>query len=192
MMKIGIFGGSFNPIHNGHIEIVKFMISTLNLDKMLIVPVGIPSHKKNNLLNGKKRLTMCKLAFKDLNNIEVLDIEIKQNSTSYTIDTLKKIISIYGEYNKYFEIIGKDSADYFEQWKNYEEILKLSTVVVFDREEYIGKKIKDLIYLKTPLFPISSTQIREKLKKDENIDNLVPLAVKNFIEKYNLYSEGEN
>lgn len=192
MMKIGIFGGSFNPIHNGHIEIVKFMISTLNLDKMLIVPVGIPSHKKNNLLNGKKRLTMCKLAFKDLNNIEVLDIEIKQNSISYTIDTLKKIISIYGEYNKYFEIIGKDSADYFEQWKNYEEILKLSTVVVFDREEYIGKKIKDLIYLKTPLFPISSTQIREKLKKDENIDNLVPLAVKNFIEKYNLYSEGEN
>lgn len=191
-MKIGIFGGSFNPIHNGHIEIVKFMISTLSLDKILIVPLGIPSHKKNNLVAGEKRATMCKLAFKDLKNIEILDLEIKQNSTSYTIDTLKKIISIYGEYNEYFEIIGKDSADYFNSWKDYKEILRLSTVVVFDREAYKGEKIEGLIYLKTPFFPISSTQIREKIKKNENIDNLVPLAVKKFIKKYNLYSEGEN
>lgn len=191
-MKIGIFGGSFNPIHNGHIEIVKFMISTLSLDKILIVPLGIPSHKKNNLVAGKKRATMCKLAFKDLKNIEILDLEIKQNSTSYTIDTLKKIISIYGEYNEYFEIIGKDSADYFNSWKDYKEILRLSTVVVFDREAYEGEKIEGLIYLKTPFFPISSTQIREKIKKNENIDNLVPLAVKKFIKKYNLYLEGEN
>lgn len=191
-MKIGIFGGSFNPIHNGHIEIVKFMISTLSLDKILIVPLGIPSHKKNNLVTGEKRATMCKLAFKDLKNIEILDLEIKQNSTSYTIDTLKKIISIYGEYNEYFEIIGKDSADYFNSWKDYKEILRLSTVVVFDREAYEGEKIEGLIYLKTPFFPISSTQIREKIKKNENIDNLVPLAVKKFIKKYNLYLEGEN
>lgn len=191
-MKIGIFGGSFNPIHNGHIEIVKFMISALSLDKMFIVPLGIPSHKKNNLVAGEKRVAMCKLAFKDLKNIEILDLEVKQNSTSYTIDTLKKIISIYGEYNEYFEIIGKDSADYFNQWKNYEEILKLSTVVVFDRGECMGEKIQGLIYLKTTLFPISSTQIREKIKKNEDIESFVPLAVKEFIKKYNLYSEGEN
>lgn len=187
-MKIGIYGGSFNPIHNAHIEIVKFVLDKLKLDKIIIIPVGTASHRDDIVVDGQLRLKMCKLAFKNEKNILVSDIEISENKVSYTIDTLNKIISLYGKENEFYEIIGGDSANYFSTWKEYEKILELSKVVIFRRKGYTGDIIhKNLIYLNTPLYDISSTMIRKKIHNNEDISDLVPKKVANFIKDNSLY-----
>lgn len=187
-MKIGIFGGSFNPVHNGHVLVVKYVIENINLDKIIIVPVGIPSHRKNDLEDGEERLWMCKLAFKNINNVDVSDIEVKEKKTSYTYDTLLKIKKLYGKENEYYEIIGEDSYAYFDKWKNYKEILKLSKVVVLQRDGYEGNIISEnVIILNSPFFPYSSTEIRKRLENKEKINDMVSKDVLNYINQKNLY-----
>lgn len=181
-MKIGIYGGSFNPIHLGHEMIAKLVLENLNLDKLIIIPVGIPSHRENNLKNSLLRYELCKIVFKDIKKIEVSDIEIKQNKVSYTYDTLLEIRKIYGKNNEYYEIIGEDSLENFETWKNYKEILELCKLVVLKRKSYKEEKIKEIknkikhkniIFLENDYFNFSSTEIREKLSRGEDISSMV-------------------
>ncbi len=187
-MRIGIYGGSFNPIHKAHVGIVKFILEKLELDRIIIIPVGKASHRDDVTVSGELRKRMCELAFEGEEKIVISDIEIKNQDTSYTIDTLKKIISCYGENNEFYEIVGEDSAYNFSKWKDYEKILELSKVIVFRREGYEGGVVhKNIIYLDTPLYNISSTMIRERLAKDERVDDLLPQKVADFIEKNQLY-----
>lgn len=176
-MKIGIYGGSFNPIHIGHEKIAELVLKELNLNKLLVIPVGIPSHKENNLKDSFFRYELCKKVFEGIDKIEVLDIEIKKSVVSYTYDTLLEIINIYGTEHEYFEIIGEDSLENFNSWKNYEKILELSKLVVLKRKNYNGNKFeikhKNIIFLKNPYFDFSSTEIREKLKLGEDISHMV-------------------
>lgn len=202
-MKIAIFGGSFNPIHNGHIKIVLEAIKLLKLDKIIVVPVGIPSHR-SDLISGEHRYEMCKLAFESLDILEgssltIQDIrekvyisheEIKSDETSYTYETLMNYKEIYKE-SEFYEIIGEDSGNNFKTWKDYEKILLESKVTVFRRkgnELKIEKSIRDMmLILDTPYFPYSSTEIREKIEKNINIDGLLPKKVIKYIAYKNLY-----
>ncbi len=176
-MKIGIFGGSFNPIHKGHEQIALLAIKELNLDKLIIVPVGKASHRKDNLENRNFRLELCKKVFEDFENIEVSDVEVRDEEVSYTYKTLEKIIEKYGKENEYFEILGEDSIAYFDKWKNYKKILEKSKVVVFKRKKVNGKYNhivhKNIIYLESPYFDISSTEIRERIKNKKDLKDLV-------------------
>lgn len=187
-MKIGIFGGSFNPVHNAHIEIIKYILDNLNLDKIIIIPVGIPSHKDNNLALENLRLAMCELAFDKFPKVEVSDIEIRDNKVSYTIDTLKKIQNIYGKENEYFEIVGDDCIENFHKWKDYKNILKLSKLIVYKRGVF-HKKDKNIIYLDNDICQISSTEIRDKITKGESINNFLPPQVLKIIQDNNLYKK---
>jgi len=105
-MKIAIYGGSFNPMHIGHEKIVDYVLKNLDMDKIIIIPVGIPSHRENNLEQSDTRLKICKEIFKNNKKVEVSDIEIKSEGKSYTYDTLLKLIEIYGKDNEFFEIIN--------------------------------------------------------------------------------------
>lgn len=186
-MRIGIYGGSFNPIHNGHVFMAKCAIRTLKLDKLLIIPVGIPSHRENILVDGKIRMKMCKEAFKNEKKIEVLDIEIKNKELCYTYDTLLKIMELYKNAEIY-EIVGGDSAENFRSWKNYKEILKLSRVVIFKRKGYKNTLPKEeVIEIETDYLPYSSTEIRNKIKNGKKIDKDVPKEVEKIIVKKSLY-----
>ena len=109
-MRIGIYGGSFNPIHKAHVEIVKFILKKLELDRIIIIPVGKASHRDDIMLSGELRKKMCELAFEGNEKIIISDIEIKSKKTSYTIDTLKKIISFYGGHHEFYEIVGEDAV----------------------------------------------------------------------------------
>lgn len=187
-MRIGIYGGSFNPIHKAHVEIVKFILKKLELDRIIIIPVGKASHRDDIMLSGELRKKMCELAFEGNEKIIISDIEIKSKKTSYTIDTLKKIISFYGGHHEFYEIVGEDSAYNFSKWKDYKKILELSKVIVFRREGYSGGvSHNNIIYLDTPLYNISSTLVRERLKKNEKVDDLLPQKVADFIQKNKLY-----
>lgn len=187
-MRIGIYGGSFNPIHNAHIGIVKYILNKLQLDKIIIIPVGKASHRDDVMVDGELRKKMCELAFEGEKKVSISDIEVKSKKISYTIDTLRKLIALYGGHNEFYEIVGEDSAYNFTKWKEYDKILELSKVVVFRREGYNGGiEHKNIIYLDTPLYDISSTMIRKKIQVGESILKLVPKKVAEFIENNKLY-----
>ena len=189
-MRIAIYGGSFNPMHIGHEKIVDYVLNNLNMDKIIIIPVGIPSHRENNLEQSDTRLKICKEIFKENKKIEVSDIEIKSEGKSYTYDTLLKLMDLYGENNEFFEIIGEDSLKSLKTWKNYEELLKICKFIVFRRkddkniqidEEFLNNK--NIIILENEYYNISSTEIRNMVKNNEDISAFVNKKVKKLIEK---------
>ena len=189
-MRIAIYGGSFNPMHIGHEKIVDYVLNNLNMDRIIIIPVGIPSHRENNLEQSDTRLKICKEIFKGNKKIEVSDIEIKSEGKSYTYDTLLKLIDLYGENNEFFEIIGEDSLKSLKTWKNYEELLKICKFIVFRRkddkniqidEEFLNNK--NIIILENEYYDISSTEIRNMVKNNEDISAFVNKKVKKLIEK---------
>jgi len=189
-MRIAIYGGSFNPMHIGHEKIVDYVLNNLNMDKIIIIPVGIPSHRENNLEQSDTRLKICKEIFKGNKKIEVSDIEIKSEGKSYTYDTLLKLMDLYGENNEFFEIIGEDSLKSLKTWKNYEELLKICKFIVFRRkddkniqidEEFLNNK--NIIILENEIYDISSTEIRNMVKNNEDISAFVNKKVKKLIEK---------
>ena len=189
-MRIAIYGGSFNPMHIGHEKIVDYVLNNLNMDMIIIIPVGIPSHRENNLEQSDTRLKICKEIFKGNKKIEVSDIEIKSEGKSYTYDTLLKLIDLYGENNEFFEIIGEDSLKSLKTWKNYEELLKICKFIVFRRkddkniqidEEFLNNK--NIIILENEYYNISSTEIRNMVKNNEDISAFVNKKVKKLIEK---------
>ena len=189
-MRIAIYGGSFNPMHIGHEKIVDYVLNNLNIDKIIIIPVGIPSHRENNLEQSDTRLKICKEIFKGNKKIEVSDIEIKSEGKSYTYDTLLKLMDLYGENNEFFEIIGEDSLKSLKTWKNYEELLKICKFIVFRRkddkniqidEEFLNNK--NIIILENEYYNISSTEIRNMIKNNEDISAFVNKKVKKLIEK---------
>lgn len=189
-MKIGIYGGSFDPPHYGHKEICEYVIDKLKLDKLLIIPVGIASHGKDNLSSAQDRLKMCELTFLKIDKTIISSIEIDKKETSYTYKTLLELIKEFGENNEYFEIIGEDSANYFDKWKEYKKILELSTVVVLKRKGY--KNIVDsekIITIDNPYFNISSTQIREKIKNNYDVSNYIDKDTHDFIKTKGLYKK---
>ena len=189
-MRIAIYGGSFNPMHIGHEKIVDYVLNNLNMDKIIIIPVGIPSHRENNLEQSDTRLKICKEIFKGNKKIEVSDIEIKSEGKSYTYDTLLKLMDLYGENNEFFEIIGEDSLKSLKTWKNYEELLKICKFIVFRRKDdkniQIDKEFlnnKNIIILENEYYNISSTEIRNMVKNNEDISFFVNKKVKKLIEK---------
>lgn len=187
-MKIGIYGGSFNPPHYGHENISKLIIKKLNLDKLIIIPIGTACHGKTNLLDKEERYDLCKISFKNIPKVEISRVEIDSDDVSYTYDTLKKIIKKYGKEHEYFEIIGEDSAAYFDEWKNYKDILKLAKVVVLKRKGYTSAiKSKNIIEIENDYYDVSSSEIREKLYKGENCKDSLKKEVLDYIKIKKLY-----
>lgn len=200
MKNIGIFGGTFNPIHNGHLYIAEEALNTLKLDEVVFVPSGRPPHKKNdkNLLDEDLRYEMAKMAIRGYENFSLTDYEIRKKGLSYTYETLKYFNSIYKDSNLYF-ITGADCLIDIYKWKNIEEIFKEATLVVFNRygvskEEILKQKAKveeafgkEVIFLDTLSLDISSTFIRKAIKAEYNLTYFLPPSVRNFIKELKLY-----
>ena len=186
-MRVGIYGGSFNPIHMGHLLIAEYVREEMKLDKIFFIPVGIPSHRLNDLVIPDYRIEMVKRACSTNKNFEVLDIEMKEEKTSYTYDTLVKLKNIYPEY-EFYEIIGEDSADYLHTWKNYEKMLEMTKFIVLKREK-IGyqSQHENIIVLDSPEIDISSGWVRERIKEGKSIKYSVHEQVERFIQEKKLY-----
>lgn len=197
-MKIAIYGGAFNPVHIGHIEIVKQLTKQFNFDKILIVPSKFSPHKPNNeLVSDVDRLNMCKLAFDNIKNCEVSDIEIKRNKISYTVDTLFELKTIY-PFDEIYLVCGSDMFLSLLNWRKPDEIFKMANILAFRRDdEDISKMIEyknqlinfceKVIICEVKISPFSSTEIRNAIKKNKPFENYVTKEIYSYIKDNKLY-----
>ena len=202
-MRIGVYGGSFNPIHTGHIRLAQSYLEALSLDKILVIPANIPPHKRaRQLLPGETRLELCRLACLDDPRLEVSDIELQREGSSYTVDTLRALKVLYPGAELHL-IVGSDMFMTMETWKESSEIFKMCRLCTGARQEgeyaMLQEKAKMLeafgaesILLDIPVFDISSTEIRRAvaLGADQKmLERWVPAKVATAILEQGCYAE---
>lgn len=196
-MKIALYGGAFNPVHNEHINIVRSAVKELGLQKVFIIPTCVSPHKKGVLsARGKDRLNMCRLAFLEVPQAEVSDCELKRGGVSYSYVTCRQFKKQFPEDELYF-IIGADMLESFSFWKEPEEILKCVTLAVCAREDEkkLDKEIKkfqkqfkkDIVKINYTGKAVSSTRVRVLSALGEDTAPYVPQAVKSYIKKNGIY-----
>ncbi len=202
MQKIAVFGGTFNPIHNGHMHLAKRFAKMIGAQRVLLIPTYQPPHKHApNLAPGRDRLAMCRLACEG-NIFEVSDIELKRRGRSYTADTLRELKKRNPDSELYL-ITGEDMFLTLKQWYEAETIFRLAVLCAAPRSgdglrslldyaeilEREGAKtfIRNIEYL-----PISSTMVRNAVRDGKSISELVPPKVADYIAENKLYLEQEN
>ena len=188
MQRIGILGGTFNPIHIGHLAIAQMAKEKVGLDKVIFVPAFIPPHKiVAHLADAKDRLAMVRLAIADNPSFAVSDYEIKKGGRSFSIDTVRHFRSIYAGKAKLYFIIGGDSLASLPTWKQIDKLLQLVTFIAVNRPGYkkIPKAIKH-IAVESEL-NISSSDLRKWVTQGKTIKYLVPDKVTRYIEQHKIY-----
>lgn len=195
--KIGIFGGTFNPIHNGHLMIAQYAMEECNLSEVIFLPNGNPPHKNaDNLADAIHRLNMVKLAVSDCLNFSVSDYEIKREESSYTVDTNAYLKTLYN-CPLYF-IIGADSLYTLNKWKSPERLIKECRFIVADRLckdvndvrkecERLNSLGGDFTYLSMPRYDISSTELRKEIYDGNYFTGHIPANVIEYIIQNELY-----
>ena len=187
-MRIGILGGTFNPVHNGHINLAVGAMRKLMLDSVIFVPAKIPPHKINrNILLAKERYKMTSIAIKGLPHFAVSDYEIKSRGTSYSVRTLKVFRKKFGKKTEIFFITGSDSLAQLKAWKHLDRIMKLANFVVANRPGHRIRAVKGVIMINIPNVDISSSDIRQRIKKGLSVKKLIPGNVLKYINKKGLY-----
>jgi len=197
-MRTGIMGGTFNPIHNGHLILANVAYETLGLDKVLFMPSGT-SYMKKNVLAAKKRIEMVRLAISCYPQFELSLVEAVRQGNSYTSETLAYLTE-KNPNTCYFLIMGADSLFQIEKWKNPKQIFSLAKIACAVRDDYSLNGLKkkgqqlqslgaDIIYLDMPKINISSTDIRTKVKEQRSIADDVPMEVADYIQRERLYYE---
>ena len=194
MSKVGIFGGAFDPIHSGHVEMAVLAKKELKLSEMLIIPTANPPFGKKCSAPFSDRAEMAGLAFEGIDGFAVSDIEKKISGKSYTINTLRALKEIYPQGTDFWLIIGGDQLFEIERWFRYEAILKECHVAAVtrdgvsyaDMQEY-ANELGRVRVLNLPIPAVSSTEVREKLLNGESTAGLIPDAVAKYIGDRGLY-----
>ena len=192
MRAVGIFGGTFDPIHLGHLITAQALREIRELEKIIFIPAFISPHKVNvKSLGAEHRLEMVRLSIEGIPYFDYSGIEINSASISYTVDTLRKLKAKYDDLEL---IIGYDNIIDFNTWKEPDEILKLAKLIVLKRKTSIEPEKKDkyfnsAIFVETPTIEISSSEIRNRIGNNLPINFLVPRKVRQYIYKNNLYME---
>ena len=202
-MKIGVLGGTFNPIHNSHIYLAHEYAKQLNLDKIIIVPAYLPPHKKaENLAGSEDRLNMCRLATQGMELFHILDFELNERGKSYTYKTLRYILEKHPNSELYL-IMGGDMFITVQDWKLAPEIFRMAilcggqrkrgerTLMDIHRQTLEARGARCVI-LDLEAKPLSSTQVREKIAAGEDPKNLLHPEVWKYIVDNKLYFSCEN
>jgi len=193
---IGILGGTFDPVHLGHLHLAKTVLEKLHLDELRFIPCFQSAYNKKIIASPEQRLAMLELAIAAEKRFLIDDCEIKRGGISYTVDTLTKLRTEFPKTPLYL-IVGMDAFQKLPTWHRWQDILSLSHLVIADRPNTQG--IENPAQLKSSLtsrilqlainpLPISSTAIREALAKKENVANLLPPAVYRYIIEHKLYA----
>ena len=198
-MRVGIYGGTFSPVHNGHVAAAKAFMEQMWLDILYVIPTGVTPHKDmKGDATAKDRLEMCRLAFADVDGVIVSDLEMRREGKSYTVDTLREL---YDPAGRLFFLMGTDMLLTLDQWREPEEIFRLCYPVYIRREadsaldaaivdkitsyqRRFGKMVPRIV---APAIELSSSLVRETAGKGEPIHSMVPPAVADYILEKQLY-----
>lgn len=203
MKRLGIFGGTFDPIHMGHLEIAKSIYEQMDLEEIVFIPAYIAPHKVGqDFAPAMDRYKMTQLAVEPYPYFSVSSLELKRTGVSYTYDTLLELRKLYPEH-EFFFIIGADSVTSLYTWHRIQEMFELTTFVGAERPGYdnsdvlkaieeLGPRAKEkIVLLDTPENHVSSTIIRKRIRSGEHLHDLVPAVVEKYIFEHKLYLEGK-
>ena len=198
-MRVGIYGGTFSPVHNGHVAAARAFMEQMWLDILYVIPTGVTPHKDmKGDATAKDRLEMCRLAFSDVEGVIVSDLEMRREGKSYTVDTLRQL---YDPAGRLFFLMGTDMLLTLDRWREPEEIFRLCYPVYIRREadaaldativekitsyrERFGKTVPRIV---APAIELSSSLVREAVAAGESIDGMVPATVADYIREKRLY-----
>lgn len=189
-LRIGILGGTFNPIHTGHCLLASGILAEHKLDYILFIPCAVPPHKKPmRLAKASYRLQMVKMAIKGNPSFRLSTIDLDRNGRSYSVDTICKLKRLYKNRAKFFFIMGSDSLREFHTWKEPDRLLELCRFLVVERPGFPLSKMQSsrMEVVKVPTLPISSTDIRKMISQGKSIKYLVPEDVRRYIVRHRLY-----
>ncbi len=195
-MNLCVFQGTFNPIHNAHLRVAKYVMDKYKFDKLIFIPAFNPPHKNCDKAMAQHRFNMVKTALNQYKNIEVSDIEYRRKGVSYTYLTICELIKMYNLDNQKINfIIGTDAFEKIETWYNIDELKKLVHFIVFVREanfnpdklEKLRKKGYDFVIESLEFEDISSTELRERIKNNKQINDIVCKEVEEYIYQNGLY-----
>lgn len=194
-MEIAIYSGSFNPIHKGHIKLAEYMLAAHLVDEVwFVVSPCNPLKDKKELIDHFLRLDMVIAAIKNRSELKASDVEFDMPIPSYSIDTLNRLKENFPEHN-FSLLVGSDNALVFDQWKNYSEILEKFKVFVYPRRDYdfsfVASRFPQMVLLDSPLYDVSSTQIRNAIAENQSINEWVDTSVIEYIEENELYRDNE-
>ena len=200
-MNTGLLGGTFDPVHNGHIAIAETVMKRVGLDEVLFMPAAQTPLKEERIISAAEhRLEMVRLAIEGISYFRLSTVEMNRVGPSYTIDTMSELRSLVGEDSELFFIMGCDSLASFPQWKDPDRLIRVCRLVALPRpgcavpdldalEKEVPGISKNVILLDEPHIDISATEIREKVAKGLPISNMVPEPVEEYIKQHRLYQE---
>jgi nicotinate-nucleotide adenylyltransferase len=181
-VRLGVFGGEFDPPHLGHLAVARAAIAQLGLDRLLVVPAGQPPHRTSSQRGGEQRLALCEAAFGRESKVEVTDIELRRDGPSYTVDTLEELS---GE-GELFLVIGADQYAAFDQWRSPDRIRRLATLAVAPRTGFaVGP---DAVLLEMAPVDLSSSELRDAMARGEPVADQLAAPVAELIERAGMYA----
>ncbi len=208
---IGIFGGSFDPIHKGHIESLKSVTEKLNLSKVLVIPNKVSPLKDLSVASSLEKIKMLEIAFSDFKEIEIEDYELKKEGQSFMIETLQYLDKKLGKKKHFLLIIGEDSFQSFHHWKNYQNIIKMTSILVMNRptlnhdltlkaiglhqdcieNSYQNNNLKrgKIYFIKIKPNPASSTHIRENIDDQSVLAEGLDDSVLKYLQEQKIYNK---
>ena len=177
-MKIGIFGGSFNPIHTGHVALAQAVLKQCELDEvwLMVSPLNPLKRNDSDLLDDSLRYQLARKALEGINGVKACDYEFRLPKPSYTWNTLQQLSKDFPDH-RFCLLIGGDNWAHFERWRHWKDILRHYDVIVYPRDEFAGT-------IDLPLINVSSTEIRQKVRAGERISGLGPECVETLVEQY--------
>lgn len=183
-MRTGLFGGAFNPVHNGHMKVAYTAIEYMKLDRLILIPSGNAPHKAEGTVSRNDRYKMLEIAANGDKRIEISDYEIARKAVSYSADTVKHFAEKYPD-DELFFLIGDDSYNQLSTWHKPQELLKYSTLLVFPREG--GEILPPALKIPMNKVKISSSDVRAMLAKKKDCTKMLPKGVFEYIVANNLY-----
>jgi nicotinate-nucleotide adenylyltransferase len=187
-VRTGILGGTFDPIHFGHLAAARAAIDCAGLDRVLFVPTGVPPHRPPAVADAKDRLEMSRLATHEDPRFEVSDLELRREGASYTVDTLRELQRLHPD-DELFLILGWDAAKLLDSWREPDEVRRLARIVIVTRPGSGAPAVGAEILCERPTPDIAASRLRRALKRGERVARYVPEPVAEYIAKHGLYRD---